>query len=889
MNNYHNLSIEKSLEQLKTEMSGLSVKEAESRLKKYGHNKLPEKRKMSVLFLFFRQFKNPLIYILFIAFIISFFTNHHIDAGIVMVVILISSIVGFVQEYKANQALEQLRKLVHYKARVRRGGKEEIIPQENIVPGDVVILSPGDKIPADARLIKAESFEVVEASLTGESVPSKKIVDVFPAGTQLADRENMVYLGTVVAKGKAEAVVVSTGDKTELGIVANMVKSADDSETPLQKQIISFGKTLGIFLVVVNIIIFAIGILTGKPLFEMFLTSVAVVVAAVPEGLLPAMTIILAIGMQKLAKHNGLIRKMVAAETLGSVSVICSDKTGTLTKGEMRVSQIITESAHISHDGERFTETIQLDGDASHAVALKIGLLCNNAIIENPNEALRDWKIVGDPTEKALLIAGRSVGFIKETLELEEQRIAEIPFDSEYKIMATLHKHKGHTDKKSITYSKGAPEKILDFCRHVDVEGKLSSLTQAKRKDIFEKHKKLTGSGLRVLAVAYKVNDSIIEHNEFTRDSLNDFVFVGLIAIKDPLRPEAKETIEKCKEAGIRPIIVTGDHKLTTMAIVSELGIKVDQDNVMEGSDLDDLTDEELRKKVKKMAIFARVEPKHKIRIVSALQMNGESVAMTGDGVNDAPALKKADIGIAIGSGTDVAKEVSDLVLLDDNFATILKAVKRGRNTFTNIRKVLLYLLTDSFTSIILIGGSVILRLPLPILPVQILWIKLAESAMPAMALAFDEIDEKVMEKPPRKKDEPVVNWPMKKLILFYALIMDITLFIIFISFWKTTNNFDLARTITFVGLGFSSFFYIFTVRGYSLPVYKINPFSNKLLLISVFAGLLLLLSAVYIPFFNYILHTVPLGIKEWSVLLGYALLSIVTYEIGKKFTIARS
>jgi Ca2+-transporting ATPase len=729
---------------------------------------------------------------------------------------------------------------------------------------------------------------VVEASLTGESVPSKKIVDVFPVGTQLADRENMVYLGTVVAKGKAEAVVVSTGDKTELGVVANMVKTADDSETPLQKQIVSFGKTLGIFLVAVNIIIFVIGILTGKPLFEMFLTSVAVVVAAVPEGLLPAMTIILAIGMQKLAKHNGLIRKMVAAETLGSVSVICSDKTGTLTKGEMRVSQIITESANISHDGDKFTKAIQIDGDASHAVALKIGLLCNNAIIENPDKALQDWKIVGDPTEKALLIAGRSVGFVKETLEQEEERIAEIPFDSEYKIMATLHKHKGHADKKSITYTKGAPEKVLDYCKYVDIEGKIIALNSKKRQDIFDQHKKLTSVGLRVLAVAYKVNDSIIDHGNFTRENLNNFVFVGLIAIKDPLRLEAKETIKKCQEAGIRPIIVTGDHKLTTMAIVSELGIKVNYDNVMEGADLDDLSDEELQKKVKKMVIFARVEPKHKIRIVNALQMNGESVAMTGDGVNDAPALKKADIGIAIGSGTDVAKEVSDLVLLDDNFATILKAVKRGRITFTNIRKVLLYLLTDSFTSIVLIGGSVILRLPLPILPVQILWIKLAESAMPAMALAFDEIDEKVMEKPPRKKDEPVVNRSMKKLILFYALIMDITLFMIFISFWKTTNDFDLARTITFVGLGFSSFFYIFTVRGFGVSVFRINPFSNKLLLISVFVGLLLLFSAVYIPFLNHILHTVPLGLKEWSILFGYALLSIATYEIGKKFTISR-
>ena len=862
--------------------------DANLRLKKFGLNKLPDEKKMPLLFLFFRQFKNPLIYILFIAFVISFFTNHYIDASIILVVILISSVVGFVQEYKANQALEQLKKLVHYKARVRRNGKEVIVPQENIVPGDIIILAPGDKIPADARVLKADNFEVIEASLTGESVPSRKVVKIFQAGAPLADRENMIYLGTVVAKGKAEAAVVSTGEKTELGMVANMVKTAEDSETPLQKQIMNFGKMLGIFLVAINIIIFAVGVITGKPLFDMFLTSVAVVVAAVPEGLLPAMTIILAIGMQKLAKHNGLVRKMLAAETLGSVSVICSDKTGTLTKGEMRVSQIITESSKVSHDGEKFTETIHIDGEASHVIALKIGLLSNNAIIENPKDALKDWKIVGDPTEKALLLAGRSAGFLKDVLEKEEKRIAEIPFDSEYKIMATLHKHKGREDKKSIAYLKGAPEKVLDYCAFVDVEGVKKTLTDSKKKEIFKQHKKLTSKGLRVLAVAYKVNDSIIQAEDFTRENLNDFVFVGLIAVKDPLRHEAKETVKKCMEAGIRPIIVTGDHKLTTMAIVSELGIKVDKDNVMEGSDLDCLSDDELREVVKKVVIFARVEPKHKIRIVTALQLNGESVAMTGDGVNDAPALKKADIGIAIGSGTDVAKEVADLVLLDDNFSTILKAVKRGRDTFNNIRKVILYLITDGFTEIILVGGSVILGLPLPILPVQILWIKLAESAMPAMALAFDEIDENVMEKPPRDKNEPVVNKPMKKLIIFYAITMDITLFIIFITFWKVTDNFDLARTITFVGLGLSSFFYIFAVRGLSVPVFKINPFSNKLLLLSVFLGFIMLLAAVYVPFFNYILHTVPLGLTHWAVLLGFAGLSIVVYETVKRFTIAR-
>ena len=885
---YHHLPIKEVFRALKTQSKGLSKKEAALRLEKFGPNRLPEAKKFSALKLFMRQFKNPLIYILFAALIISFLTSYFVDASIVLVVILISSVVGFIQEYKANQALAQLKKLVKYKARVLRDNEEIIVPQEHVVPGDIILLSPGDKIPADARLINVHNFEVIEAALTGESVPSKKIVQMFPEDTPLADRENIVYLGTVVAKGKAVAVVTTTGQKTELGQVAIMVKETDDAETPLQKKINSFGKMLGLILIAVNILIFTIGILTGKPLFEMFLTSVAVVVAAVPEGLLPAMTIILAIGMQKLAKHKGLVRKMLAAETLGSVSVICSDKTGTLTQGEMRVSQIITETKKISHDGEKFSQTMKPDGEASHVVALKIGLLCSNAIIENPKDELKDWKIAGDPTEKALLLAGQAAGLSKTELGKKEIRIAEIPFDSEYKMMATLHRHKDSKERKSISYTKGAPEKILELCSFVDVEGKKAVLTKQRKNEIKKQYEYLTSTGLRVLAVGYKINTGAVLPEEFTRENLADFIFVGLIAIKDPLRPEAKRAIKLCRDAGIRPIIVTGDHKLTAMAVVAELGIKVSQQAVLEGADIDKLTDEDLSEKVKTVVVFARVEPKHKIRIISALQANGEVVAMTGDGVNDAPALKKADIGVAVGSGTDVAKEIADLVLLDDNFRTIVRAIERGRNTFNNIRKVILYLITGSFTGIVLIGGAVILGFPLLILPVQILWIKLAENAAPTMALAFDEVNENVMKEPPRKKEEAIVNKQMKKLVVFYALIMDLTLFAMFYFFWKTADNFDLARTMVFAGVGISSFFYIFAVRGFKISIFKTNPFSNKFLLLSVGLGFVMLLIAIHIPFFNNILHTVPLGAKEWMILLSYGMLSVVVYEIGKKFTIAK-
>ncbi len=886
---YHNLNKDQVLGALETRDDGLSEEEAKKRLEHFGHNKLPEAKKLSALTLFLRQFKNPLIYILFAALVISFATAHLIDAGIILVVILISSVVGFLQEYKASQALSRLKQMIKHKAKLLRDGKETVMSQEAVVPGDIILLSSGDKVPADARLIKAQNFEVIEAALTGESAPSSKRVETIASDAPLADRENMIYLGTVVARGEAKAVVTATAGQTELGRIATLVKETEEAPTPLQKQLNQFGKVIGLLLVAINVLIFSLGILTGKPLFEMFLTSVAVVVAAVPEGLLPAMTIILAIGMQKLAKHKGLVRKMLAAETLGSVSVICTDKTGTLTQGEMRVAEIITETMKISHDGESFSQTIQPDGEASHIIALKTGVLCNNAIIENPESELKSWVIEGDSTEKALFLAGRAAGLKKEDLEKKEPRVGEIPFDSEYKFMATLHRFKESPTEKFSIYAKGAPEVILALSKFVDVEGKKESLTSTKREQIQKQYELLTGSGLRVLATAYKLEGSINTDTDFTREKLGGLVFVGLVAIKDPLRPEAKEAITLCRKAGIRSVIVTGDHKLTATAIVRELGIEVGEENVLVGADLDKLADKDLNELIKRIVIFARVEPRHKIRIVSALQINGEVVAMTGDGVNDAPALKKADIGVAVGSGTDVAKEVADLVLLDDNFNTIVRAIERGRNTFNNIRKVILFLITDSFTEIVLIGGAVILGFPLPILPVQILWVKLAESATPAMALAFDETYEDVMKEAPRKKDEPIVNKPMRKLIFFYAIVMDLTLFALFYSFWKVTNDFDLARTITFVGLGLSSFFYIFAVRGLKISILKINPFSNKLLLLSVGLGVVLLLAAVHIPFLNGILHTVPLGVREWAVLLCYAAFSIIVYEIGKKFTIAKA
>lgn len=876
--NHHLLPISEVQQLLNTSKRGLNDIDAQERIRTYGLNKLPDKKKLSVVALFFRQFKNPLIYILFAAFVISVLTSHWVDAIIVSVVIYVSSVIGFFQEYKAGQALERLNKLIRYDVKVLRNGTSVSISHEQIVPGDVILISSGDKIPADARTIEVSNFSTIEASLTGESLPLSKHINPLPERTPLAERKNMIYAGTVAASGNARAIVTATGTNTELGNIATMVQSTEEEQTPLQVQLLVFGKWLGIILVVINIIIFAIGIFTGIPLLEMFMTAVAVVVSAVPEGLIPAMTVILTVGMNKLVKKNGLVRKLVAAETLGSVTVICADKTGTLTRGEMHTDRFIAYDA-VLHGAPT---PASMDPDIKKL--LEISVMCNAGFIHNKGgEVIAS----GNPTDRALLLAGHDFCIDRNSLLEQSPVVAEIPFGSEHKFMATLH---ASPEKQllKIIYTKGAPEKILSFSEFYLSKGTAFPMRQENINKIKTAYQELTSKGLRVIGLGFK---NVYEPGEypFSPADMKDIIFAGLVAFRDPLRPEVIDAIQQCREAGIKAVMITGDHKQTAATIANELGMQVRADEVLEGADLDILSDEELANRVSNIKVFARVEPKHKSKIVGAFQRIGEVVAMTGDGVNDSPALKKSNIGVAMGSGTDISKDVADLVLLDDNFNTIVEAVRRGRIIFDNIRKVLLFLLTDAFSTMIVVGGAVLLGLPLPLLPAQILWIKLAESSLPAMALAFDEIDEGLMKRKPRDKNEPLISNEMKKLILFYALVMDTLLFVIFYYFWKSTGNLEFARTVTFVALGMNTFFYIFAIRGFRVPVYKLNPFDNKYLLATLILGMSLILIAVYIPFFNTLLHTVPLGFNEWGLLIIYAVLSIVVYEIGKRLTIAKN
>ncbi len=881
--NYHAIPIKDIFSSLTTDIYWLSDQEAKNRLEKYWYNKLPEWKKFSALMVFFSQFKNPLVYILFAAIIISFISKHYTDAWIILFITLLSTVVGFLQEYKANNALSQLKSLIKYKAIVIRENKEIIIGQEYIVPGDIIILSPGDKIPADARIIDTQNFEVIESALTGESLPIEKNSDSIDTNTAMADRINMVYLWTVVSRWTAKAVVTATGIHTEIGHIAKLVHEVEESTTPLQKQIVQFGKVIWLIIIALNIVVFFLWIIMGKPLVEMFLTSVSMVVAAVPEWLLPAMTIILAIGMQKLAKQNWLIRKMLATETLWAVSVICSDKTWTLTKGEMSVVEIITNTHKVSYDGIQFSEKTPPNSNESYMTALKIWLLCNDAIIENPTEEISNRKIIGNPTEKALLIIWNKAGLIQKTLEQWFPRLETIPFESQYKYMVTRH---SIWKNNIIDYMKGAPEKMLPFMTYIDTDGNIEKLTEDKRKEIEKQYEKYTSLWLRLIAVAYREQKNDI--TPLKQEKLQNFVFVGLIALKDPLRAEAKKAIKLCQDAGMQLKVITGDHKLTTMAIVKDLWISVSKENVLEWIDLDRMSDKELYQKINQTIIFARVEPRHKIRIVKALQSHGNIVTMTGDGVNDAPALKKADIGVAVGSWTDVAKETADLVLLDDNFNTIVEAVKRGRGTFDNIRKLVIYLLSNSFTEIILISFSVIFWLPLALLPVQILWIKITTDSFPSIALAFEPIEKDIMSRPPRHPKESILSTPYKKLIGLVIIISDITLFLIFYYFLKTSGNIAYAQTIAFVGLWLADCLYIFAVRWLSKSIFASNPFENKLVNISAIFWIIMIVIAVYVPFLNKILHTVPLWIFDRLILIGFGLLSVVSFEIGKKLFIER-
>ena len=864
--NWHNLSWEEIIRILNSNSEkGLSEKEVKIRQKEFGFNKLPEEKPLSKLKIFLEQFKSPLIYILVIAGIITLILKDFTDAVVIFGAVFLNTVFGFFQENKTSRILSELKKLAKIKAYVIRNGDEKEINQEELAPGDIILLYPGNKVPADGRLIESPNLKVNEASLTGEWFPSEKITEVLPEKAPLADRDNMVFMGCVVEDGRGKAIVTETGLKTEIGKVAEMIRRTKEEKTPYQRKIIHLSKVIGISVIFLSFLIFILGIAAGREMFEMFLTAVAVAVAAIPEGLPIGITVILAIGMQRILKKRGLVRKMVAAETLGSTSVICTDKTGTLTEAKMQVAGIFSETKELFTDGQKYSEKIDKNGSEPHILALKIGMLCTEAFIENPEDELHQWIIRGRPMEKALLLAGIQAGFSKKELEKEQPKIDELFFDPVYKYSATLHRF---SDEGNILYVLGAPEIILKF----------SELSSEKLNQFNQKLDNLASRGSRILGCAYKK----IRGTEIKDTDFQEMTFVAFIAFHDPIRKEVKEAIKICRQAGMRPIIVTGDHRLTAKAIAEELGLPAKEENIIEGSELEKLSEEEFQKRLEKIEIYARVEPKQKLKIIQAWQEKGEVVAMTGDGINDAPALKKADIGVALGSGTDVAKEASDLILLTDNFSIIVAAVEEGRVIIDNIRKTVTLLVSQCFSEIILIGASIIGGLPLPILPAQILWENLIEGSPQGIALAFEPKEKDVMGRKPEHPNRPLLTPQMKTIIFGFGLFTDLILLGLFFYLLKIGMPLPEIRTVIFAALAIDTVFYALSCKNLRKNIWQYNPFSNLYLVGSMIFSTGMLFFAIYFPPSQNLLKTVPLNFFDWLLLLGLGMINLILIESTK-------
>lgn len=886
LKHWSNLTLPEVINKLDTSESGLTSEQAASRLKEFGYNQLPEAKKAGPLILFLRQFKNSLTFILLVAAGVSFALKDTIDAYVILAAVSFNIIVGFIQEYKAANALAALKAVIAHQVYVARDGAEQLIDARELVVGDIVLLNPGSKVPADGRLFAAEYLKVNEAAITGESEAAEKIHHSIEKALILADQHNMVFSGTIATEGRGRFFVTATGLDTEIGKIAQIVKNTAEVKTPLQLKLNSFGRKLGLMVLVLALVVLGVGTYFGHSFVEMFTTAVAVAVAAIPESLVVVVTIVLAIGMQRILKKGSLVRKLVAAETLGSTSVICVDKTGTLTLGEMRVVRLFTHSHDIDTiaNGHNLKEIQR--GQWELRFLHYIAINCNNAVIgaiEDKAAAqeaeLAPEMIVGTPTEKALLLSAIESGFSEKDARTERPRYDEVPFSSAKKIMATLNRW---TDNQNIIYFKGAPEKIISMCSAFQNGRTTGNLDAAKRKELIKQFEKLSKSGLRVLAGAYKAVPT--ERTSFAdlSDYTDNLVFVGFWGLKDPLRPEATATIKQTQSASVRMIMITGDNRHTALSIAKELGVNPKDGEIIDGSELAALSARELARVVKKVKVFSRTTPEDKLRIVEALQANGEVVAMTGDGVNDAPALQKADIGVALGSGTDVAKETADLVLLDDNFATIVAAVREGRVIFDNIRKITLYLLANSFTEMGLVVIGIFLGWPLPLLAAQILWINLVTDGLPDLALTQEPEEAEIMSEPPQGRDLPILDFERKFLIVFISMITTAVTLGLFYLVWKTSGNIDKARTVAFAAVGVESLLYVFSVRSLRRTIFETNLFANHWLLAAVGGGLLIQLMGIYLPALQKFLRTVPLGIAEWLLILLASLWVIILIELAK-------
>ena len=849
------------------EKNGLSSTEALRRLEKYGKNKLETKKKKTLFKQFLSQLKDVMIYILIIAAIISAFLGEISDALIILLVIIINAVIGVIQESKAEKALDALKELSTPKALVKRDGSLKEILSEDIVPGDIVIIDAGRYIPGDLRLIDTANLKIEESAFTGESVPSEKDSSFLPdKEIPIGDQNNMAFMSTLAIYGRGVGVVVGTGMNTEIGKIAKMIEQEENDETPLQKKLSELGKILGFLAVGICILIFIISFFQGRDLLEMFLTSISLAVAAIPEGLPAIVAIVLALGVQRMVKKNAIIRKLPAVETLGSVSIICSDKTGTLTQNKMTVTTVYTNDSYIKESEFNLN-------DNESKLLVDCMVLCNDATYSEKSQT-------GDPTEIALLESPFKLNILKEKLEKEFKRIDEIPFDSDRKLMTTVNLV---DDKKARVFTKGALDSILSICNKISINGKLLDFSKEYKAKVLENSNIMSDKALRVLAFAYKD----ISKENIVLDSLEkDLVFIGMVGMIDPPRLEVKDSIKLCKSAGITPVMITGDHKNTAFAIANELGIAEDISQAITGHEIDKFKEEEFNEKIINYRVFARVSPEHKVKIVKAFKSHGNIVSMTGDGVNDAPSLKAADIGVAMGiTGTDVSKGASDMILTDDNFSTIVSAVEEGRKIYLNIKKSIVFLLSCNLGEILTLFTAILLNWNSPLQPIHILWVNLITDSFPALALGVYKTKEDVMNNPPRNPKESIfIKSDKIQLIINGVLIGGITLFAFKLGERLYADSLIHAQTMAFVVLSVSQLFLSLSLRSNIKSAFSLGIFSNKYLVYSILLGIFLQVIIISISFIANIFKVTPLLLYDWIVVILVSLIPFAINEILKLF-----
>jgi Ca2+-transporting ATPase len=880
--NYHDQVIGSVLESLGTSAEGITEQEAAARLNTYGLNEIIEEGKSSRLRMLISQFKSFLIIILLAAAAVSALLGETADSIIILLIVILSGLLGFLQDYSAQKAIAALKQMATPTARVVRDSRTSMIPASRIVPGDIILLRMGDGIPADSRLIESFNLQVDEASLTGESTPVPKITDIIEKEALVPDRKNMAYMGTSVSYGRGKAVVTATGMGTELGGIAGMLGGIEREKTPLQLNLDRLGVWIGIITMIVVAFVSVLGVLSGFDVVEMFIWGVALAVAAIPEALPAVVTVCLALGVRRMVKRHALVRKLPSVETLGATTIICSDKTGTLTRDEMTVRNIYVDGRMFEVTGAGYEPVGDfLDGDTkikpeentTVGNLLIISALCNDSELVDENST---WHIKGDPTEGALIVFAAKGGIRKPEMENRYRRTDEIPFSSERKLMTTIYS----TPYGVYAYSKGAPEVILNSCTHIYRDGSVVEFDVDEKKHILEVVKTMASRAMRVLAFSQKPFKSPNSVN----DAEKEMIFVGLAGMIDPPREEVKTAIATCKRAGIKTVMITGDHQLTGCAVAKELGLFGKGELVLTGAKLDALDDKELDRIVENVSVYARVTPAHKMRIIDALKKKGHVVAMTGDGVNDAPALKAADIGIAMGiTGTAVSKEASDMILTDDNFASIVSAIEEGRNIFKNIRNFVLYGLGCHIGEVLIVLIAMLAWQELPLVAIQILWINLITDGLPPMALSVEPPDKALMIQPPRRQDEGIIT----KRLLFYGLAVGALIAVQALLIFRWSLDVDdagllKARTMVFTLIVISMMFNAFNWRSERLSLLDIGIFSNRTLLYAVGSTILLQLLVIYTPMLNGPFNTVPLGMADWGIIMLLASTTLIFVEVLK-------